>query len=77
MFLKITEANKNISLLMPVEEWDRSRHIESLYPNREYEIQVLLFTGPDVHHDIYSSESVSFKTQEGGMFLLNMDSMTS
>lgn len=72
MFLKIKEANKNISLLMPVSEGDRSRHIESLYPNREYVIQVLLFTGPDTEHDIYSSESVSFTTQEGGMFLFKL-----
>lgn len=66
MFLKIKEANKNISVLIPVSEGDRSRHIESLYPNREYEVQALLFTGPDFHYDVYSSQIASFTTQQGG-----------
>lgn len=69
MFLKISEANKNISLLLPVSEWDRSRHIENLYPNREYLLQVVAFTGPGIEHDIYSSNSVSMTTNEGGMSL--------
>lgn len=74
MFLKISEANKNISLLLPVSEWDRSRHIDNLYPDREYLLQVVAFTGPGIEHDIYSSDSVSMKTNEGGMLLLKMDS---
>jgi len=65
MFLKISEANKNISLLLPVSEWDRSRHIDNLYPDRKYLLQVVAFTGPGIEHDIYSSDSVSMKTNEG------------
>lgn len=72
MFLKISEANKNISLLLPVSEWDRSRHIENLYPDREYLLQVLAFTGPGIEHDIYLSDSAFMKTLEGGMFFLKM-----
>ena len=72
MFLKISETNKNISLLLPVYEWDRSRHLENLYPDREYLLQVVAFTGPGIEYDIYSSASVSIKTNEGGMLLLNI-----
>ena len=74
MFLKISEANKNISLLLPVSEWDRSRHIENLYPDREYLLQVVAFTGPGIEHDIYSSDIVFMKTLKGGMLFLKMDS---
>lgn len=74
MYLKISEANKNISLLLPVSEWERSRHIQNLYPDRNYLLQVVAFTGPGIEHDIYSSVSVSMKTNEGGMLLLKMDS---
>lgn len=72
MFLKISEANRNRSLLLPVSEWDRSRHIENLYPDREYLLQVLAFTGPGIEHDIYLSDSAFMKTLEGGMFFLKM-----
>lgn len=74
MYLKISEANKNMSLLLSVSEWERSRHIENLYPDREYLLQVVAFTGPGVEHDIYSSDSVFMKTKEGGMMFLKMDS---
>ena len=73
MYLKISEANKNISLLLPVSEWERSRHIENLYPDREYLLQVVAFTGPGIEHDIYASDSVFMKTDEGGMLLPKMD----
>lgn len=67
MFLKITEATKGISVLRPVYTHERSRHIENLYSNREYVIQVVIWTGPDIEHDIYSSVNVSVTTKEGGM----------
>ena len=76
MFLKISETNKNISLLLPVYEWERSRHIDNLYPDREYTVQVVAFTGPGIEHDIYSSSSVLVKTKEGGMSLLIRSSYT-
>ena len=73
MFLKISEANKNISLLLPVSKWDRSRHIDTLYPDREYLLQVVAFTGPDIEYDIYSSDIAFMRTNEGGMLLLKTD----
>lgn len=73
MFLKISEANKNISLLLPVYEWERFRHIDNLYPDREYTLQIVAFTGPGIEHDIYSSSSVLVKTKEGGMSLLKIE----
>lgn len=72
MFLKISEANKNISLLLPLYEWERSRHIDNFYPDREYTLRVVAFTGPGIEHDIYSSSSVLVKTKKGGMLLLKI-----
>ena len=69
MFVRITEANKHVSMLLPVSKHERSRRIENLNPNRNYFIQVLAFMGPDFQDEIYSSINVSATTNEGGNVL--------
>ena len=67
--MRITEANKHVSMLLPVSTHERSRRIENLNPNRNYFIQVLAFMGPDFQDEIYSSINVSVTTNEGGNVL--------
>ena len=53
----------NVSVMLPVGEDDRSYHIhKGLLPYRDYVMDVVAFTDDK----IYSSESTSFQTPEGG-----------
>lgn len=53
----------NVSVMLSVEEHDRSYHIDKgLLPYRDYVMDVVAFT----EDKIYSSESTSIKTPEGG-----------
>ena len=53
----------NVSVMLPVGEHDRAYHInKGLLPYRDYVMDVVAFTDDK----IYSSESTSIKTPEGG-----------
>lgn len=56
----------NVSVMLPVSEHDSPYHSSNLLlPNRDYVFDVVAFAGDK----IYSSQSSSAKTQEGGIYL--------
>lgn len=67
-WLKFTEENDDVSVLLRVDVHSKSYHIEKLLQKRHtYIFCLLAFTGDG--HDgsqIYSSQNVSVTTEEGG-----------
>ena len=61
-FVKVTEAHKRVSMLVPFPSYERNPRVENLNPNRRYFIQIMAFA----EARIYTSENVSMTTDEGG-----------
>ena len=61
-FVRVTEAHKRVSILVPFPHYERNSRVENLSPNRRYFIQIMAFA----EDGIYTSENVSMTTGEGG-----------
>ena len=61
-FVRVTEAHKRVSILVPFPYYERNPRVENLSPNRRYFIQIMAFA----EDGIYTGENVSMTTDEGG-----------
>ena len=68
-WLRYTEVNSNVSVLIPVDEHDNSHHIDNLLmTSSTYVFDLLASTGELGLSRIYTSQSVTVATTEGGTF---------
>ena len=68
MALMVTEPNREMFVFVRVYNWQRSKHIGNLSPNRAYLFKVVVFTG----NVTYASQNISLRTNPGGKLLCSL-----
>ena len=72
MALMVTEPNREMFVFVRVHNWQRSKHIGNLSPNRVYLFKVVVFTGINPNNVTYVSQNISLRTNPGGKLICSL-----